>query len=89
MPPDDEQRPKGRPDYKVYRSRPRLSDKLRKGGGDLGSLRKKGDKRGPEMRKYRSGGGGAASSTAFAGAAAGAAAGRGGSGCSTPAASGS
>ena len=56
MPPDDEQRPKGRPDYKVYRSRPRLSDKLRKGGGDLGSLRKKGDKGGPEMRKYRSGG---------------------------------
>jgi LCP family protein required for cell wall assembly len=57
MPPDDEQRPKGRPDYKVYRSRPRLSDRLRK--RDLGSLRKQGaEKDGPEMRRYRSGGGG-------------------------------
>jgi LCP family protein required for cell wall assembly len=57
MTPDDEQRPKGRPDYKVYRSRPRLSDRLRK--RDLGSLRKQGaEKDGPEMRRYRSGGGG-------------------------------
>ena len=57
MTPDDEQRPKGRPDYKVYRSRPRLSDRLRK--RDLGSLREQGaEKDGPEMRRYRSGGGG-------------------------------
>jgi LCP family protein required for cell wall assembly len=53
MPPDDEQRPPERPDYKVYRSRPRLSDRLRK--RELGDLKKES---GGDMRRYRGGGGG-------------------------------
>ncbi|MGZ5308183.1 MAG: LCP family protein [Solirubrobacterales bacterium] len=57
MPDEDEQRPKGRPDYKVYRSRPKLSDRVRK--PDIGALRKerekKGGSTGPDgMRTYRS-----------------------------------
>lgn len=55
-----EQRPKGRPDYKVYRSRPKLGDRLRK--PDIAALReerqRKSGKPGPGgMRTYRSRGG--------------------------------
>ena len=60
MPEEDEQKPKGRPDYKVYRSRPKLSDRIRK--PDIGALRKEREKKsgatGPDgMRKYQSRGG--------------------------------
>jgi LCP family protein required for cell wall assembly len=61
MSPEGEQRPRKRPEYKVYRSRPKLSDRFRK--SELKGLRDererpgKSDDRG-EMRRYRSGGGG-------------------------------
>lgn len=54
-----DQKPRGRPEYKVYRSRPKLSDRLR--NRDVQSLRKQPSKRGgggDDMRRYRSGGGG-------------------------------
>ncbi|MFN2612687.1 MAG: LCP family protein [Solirubrobacterales bacterium] len=63
MSPQGEQPPrKKRPEYKVYRSRPKLPDRLRK-DSDLEGLRSERQKKRAaggdgEMRRYRSGGGG-------------------------------
>jgi LCP family protein required for cell wall assembly len=54
--------PKKRPEYKVYRSRPKITDRLRRRKPDLEGLRSERQKNRPkgddgEMRRYRSGGG--------------------------------